>query len=264
MANKHFTINLSSPCMEKWDAMTETEQGWHCKTCQVTVVDYTLLTDSEIMEHIKQNTSGHTCGRFHPSQLNRTMTVTPAPTSWSRFIKKTAAVLLLAQSVTHTALAQLARPKTHQQPKTLAEPADNRYGIRGYIKDYATKEPVPDTRVQLGNTTTFAFTDKHGYFFLPVPESDTQQTLTVTATQAAYSKAAAPETLIQAETADPALMREKGAITLYRYPVEHSSQVVTTWARPLVERYGGFTTKIVEPAPSKHNFRLFKRKKTQQ
>ncbi len=63
-------IAIKKPCSENWETMTPNEKGKHCFSCQKTVVDFTTMTDSQII-HYFQNYQGKTCGRFLETQLNR-------------------------------------------------------------------------------------------------------------------------------------------------------------------------------------------------
>src|SRR5689334_19624498 len=63
-------IRIPEPCHENWHNMTPTEQGRFCGSCQKTVVDFTLMTDNELLNYFSK-TSQHTCGRFSGDQLNK-------------------------------------------------------------------------------------------------------------------------------------------------------------------------------------------------
>jgi hypothetical protein len=56
--------------------MQPTEKGRHCQSCCKTVVDFTEMSDAEIIRHLSQ-AGQHVCGRLMPDQLNRTLM--PAP-----------------------------------------------------------------------------------------------------------------------------------------------------------------------------------------
>ena len=56
--------------------MQPTEKGRHCQSCCKTVVDFTGMSDAEIIRHLSQ-AGPHVCGRLMPDQLNRTLM--PAP-----------------------------------------------------------------------------------------------------------------------------------------------------------------------------------------
>jgi hypothetical protein len=64
-------VTIPEPCHENWQQMTPNEQGRHCMSCQKTVIDFSLMSDQEILQYI--STAGsHVCGRFNNDQLNKT------------------------------------------------------------------------------------------------------------------------------------------------------------------------------------------------
>lgn len=66
------SIKLTIPeaCHEDWQKMQPDKDGRHCLSCQKTVVDFSLMTDKEILDYI--STAGdNLCGRFDYYQLNR-------------------------------------------------------------------------------------------------------------------------------------------------------------------------------------------------
>ena len=65
---KGVRIDIPKPCSENWGTMTPTENGRHCNACNKTIIDFSAYTNKEILNKLK---NGPTCGRFHPSQLNR-------------------------------------------------------------------------------------------------------------------------------------------------------------------------------------------------
>jgi hypothetical protein len=70
---KAVQIHISQPCHENWHNMTPNEQGRFCGSCQKTVVDFSAMSDKELLAYIA-NVSGYTaCGRFSNDQLNRTI-----------------------------------------------------------------------------------------------------------------------------------------------------------------------------------------------
>ena len=70
-------LELPKPCHENWDAMTPTEQGRHCQSCCKTVVDFTMMTDREVIDYMSFYATGNTCGRLNDDQLNRFMHTPP-------------------------------------------------------------------------------------------------------------------------------------------------------------------------------------------
>jgi len=70
-------LRIPTPCHENWENMHPNEKGRHCMACQKTVVDFTLMSDAEII-HYFSKASGSVCGRVGADQLNRKL-VAPGP-----------------------------------------------------------------------------------------------------------------------------------------------------------------------------------------
>jgi len=50
--------------------MSPSEKGRHCAACQKTVIDFTVMSDTEVLRYMAQ-AGPHVCGRLAPDQLNR-------------------------------------------------------------------------------------------------------------------------------------------------------------------------------------------------
>jgi uncharacterized protein YdeI (BOF family) len=74
------SLSIPKPCHENWNAMTPELQGRFCGQCSKTVVDFTLMTDGQILDTLKKET-GKTCGRFTNDQLERPL-ISPAKPKW--------------------------------------------------------------------------------------------------------------------------------------------------------------------------------------
>lgn len=62
-------LQIPEPCHENWDNMTPTEQGRHCAACNKQVVDFSVMTDREVLNYFN-NRKGDVCGRVFDNQLN--------------------------------------------------------------------------------------------------------------------------------------------------------------------------------------------------
>ncbi|MBC7571313.1 MAG: hypothetical protein H7319_16515 [Spirosoma sp.] len=84
---RQLAIQIPKPCPERWDGMQPTEQGRFCANCQKAVVDYTALSDRELLRLFSQPVVT-TCGRFRDDQLNRTLVLSdPIGVSvWQRWV----------------------------------------------------------------------------------------------------------------------------------------------------------------------------------
>jgi hypothetical protein len=99
------TISISEPCHENWQNMSPTDKGRFCDACQKNVIDFTRISDREILAKI--NSGGKLCGRFLPSQLDREI-ITP---------KEKSPIWILASALAFLGLAQNAY--SQEKPSTV-------------------------------------------------------------------------------------------------------------------------------------------------
>lgn len=64
-------ISIPKPCNENWNTMTPQEQGRHCAQCNITVQDFSTMSNEEILQYLKHNTA-HICARVREDQLQNT------------------------------------------------------------------------------------------------------------------------------------------------------------------------------------------------
>ncbi len=63
-------ISIPKPCHENWNNMTPEQQGAFCKVCNKVVVDFSAMSDEEVINYLEQKKEEKTCGRFRTSQLS--------------------------------------------------------------------------------------------------------------------------------------------------------------------------------------------------
>jgi hypothetical protein len=112
-------LSVPTPCHEDWAKMTEVERGRHCGQCCKTVVDFTGMSDGEVMKFFKERGRGGgkraggvegggaagngrlavesgVCGRFAADQLGRELAPAPVQRNggkWWQFVLAGALVL---------------------------------------------------------------------------------------------------------------------------------------------------------------------------
>ncbi len=76
-------LTIPIPCHEDWSAMQPDEKGGHCAACKKTVVDFTGMSDAEVVAYMSRAGS-NLCGRFAPDQLGRKLAeaVPPKRSRW--------------------------------------------------------------------------------------------------------------------------------------------------------------------------------------
>jgi hypothetical protein len=64
-----YRISIPEPCNENWDQMTPKKNGRHCSSCNKVVVDFTNMSEKEIVAFLLKNKSA--CGRISAKILNK-------------------------------------------------------------------------------------------------------------------------------------------------------------------------------------------------
>jgi hypothetical protein len=186
-------LHIEEPCHENWQQMTPNEQGRHCLSCQKTVVDFTLMSDQEILNHIS-HASSSTCGRFTNDQLNKTYTerkVKPAFTfryAWNVLV----ATFLLTGSAATAQSKKSSKKKEPigQQVKKISLPRDIIMGavmeapariITGTVIDDSTGLPIGFASVRIKGIETGTSANDTGYFRITVPGKNDMVTIIVSA-----------------------------------------------------------------------------------
>lgn len=67
---KKMNIYVENPCHEDWQNMTPETQGRFCGACEKTVVDFSEMSDAEILLYFSKPKIEKVCGRFRPEQLS--------------------------------------------------------------------------------------------------------------------------------------------------------------------------------------------------
>lgn len=72
---KKYTVSIATPCKASMQNMTPMIGGRFCNSCQQQVVDFTNMSDQQIIDYLKKH--NHVCGSLLPSQLNRELVERP-------------------------------------------------------------------------------------------------------------------------------------------------------------------------------------------
>ncbi|MBX0292513.1 carboxypeptidase-like regulatory domain-containing protein [Hymenobacter sp. HSC-4F20] len=190
-------IQVPQPCSESWAAMTPAAQGRHCAACNKVVVDFTRMTDAELLAYLGQ-AAGTTCGRFRAQQVNRPLAVPVAASpGWRRPVLALAALLGFGAAATSAAQAQVAAKPTPAPhtitlgmvtvPQPAALPSLPRPILRGVVRNSVTREPMPGVTVLLAGTTIGVATGTDGTFELQLPEAGARE-VTLQFTDVGYRK----------------------------------------------------------------------------
>lgn len=175
-------LQIPEPCHENWKNMSATEQGRFCMACKKEVIDFSTMSDREILQHISTAASS-VCGRADNAQLNRALIPAPAPRKlwWKYWMGIAASFVMLisksnAQVKTPANIITVAPALTGKDTaidivvgKMVQAPAKNKnlVLIYGNITDNKNS-PIPYASVKLKNSDKGVAADSTGNFVLVV------------------------------------------------------------------------------------------------
>ena len=153
--------------------MLPNSNGSYCHSCQKTVIDFTGMSDNDLVAFFKTNDK-NVCGRFSHNQLQRNIKEPTKKIHWLRyFIHFTIPALLISLKST----AQLLRPTLQteisptNQKKDLAETKKlEKFIATGRIVDESGM-PLAGASVIIKGTSTGVSTDKNGEFSIKCLDS---------------------------------------------------------------------------------------------
>lgn len=171
-----FSATIPQPCQQSWNEMIPSGNGKHCGSCQKKVIDFSMLTDAEIV-NIFSGPSQEICGRFNSSQLNRILDK-PAERK-NAFPTVVLTTLLVIIGPSKSAASSAAVPFVHAPFATpaglsevsMSQPCDTPRIITGQLIDSIHRDGLPACTVIIKGTSYSTLTDVAGNFRLRVPDS---------------------------------------------------------------------------------------------
>lgn len=82
---KHLHLTIAEPCHEDWNNMTGNEKGKFCGSCQKQVIDFTGMTDAQLIAFFKRQSTGSVCGRLYDDQLDKPIPVPRKRIPWIKY-----------------------------------------------------------------------------------------------------------------------------------------------------------------------------------
>ncbi len=165
-------ITIPEPCNEGWQNMTPVEKGRFCASCQKTVLDFTYLSDNEIINLVSKN--DNLCGRIKASQLNRNLIETKTKSNYFGYFATS--VLAFLGLGTENSVAQ-EKPVTEQtDSKYLYKPTDSteKITVTGVVTD-KDGALLPGAIIVIKNTIKGTQSDEFGKYSISVNKNDVLQ-----------------------------------------------------------------------------------------
>lgn len=166
--NQTLTLSIPTPCSQHRSAFTPVEGGGFCSSCSKVVVDFTKMTDAQMIEYL-QKVKGETCGTFRADQL-KTFSLHPplkVQTGFNVFKAGLIGLLLFALSRPSQAQVDVRKSGTELAPATLT--ANDTTGIifKGIVTSADDQSVMPGVNVVIKGTPIGTVTDASGRFQLP-------------------------------------------------------------------------------------------------
>jgi hypothetical protein len=105
--SKKHKISIINPCIENWNNMTVADKGRFCDACSKKVIDFTEMTEKEIITYLK-NKKGDTCGRFESKQVEKIYSIDAQlkiPVS-KRFMRYALSLFVSTEFISEKAISQ--------------------------------------------------------------------------------------------------------------------------------------------------------------
>lgn len=99
-------LSIPEPCHQNWNEMTPTQQGRFCNSCAKQVVDFSSMSDTEVLHYFSSIKNENVCGRAYPDQLDRAISIPKEPKKKLFWYWNYITMLFLFFSKTNTAKAQ--------------------------------------------------------------------------------------------------------------------------------------------------------------
>lgn len=167
---KNIQLNIPDPCHESWDKMLPAEKGKFCNACQKDVIDFTAMSDAQLVAFFRRPATDSICGRFMQDQLNREIAIPKKRIPWVKYFFQFLLPAFLASSkisaqgkvLSSTNTVAITRTKKDKIQNTIQE---NQKTIVGKVMD-ASGRGIPYASVVIKETAAGTATDSVGNFSL--------------------------------------------------------------------------------------------------
>lgn len=171
-----FTLKVNTPCSEKFEQFQATRAGGFCQSCQQEVIDFTKMSDQELINYF-QNVPANICGRFSAPQL-KTYTVPTSVNKQWKFSWLGAGLLSLSIfSILPTSPLQaqqqeqfIPQPSAQQQTQLDSTSIKTTHIVKGTITDQYDDSPLYGVFIVIKGTAQGTMTDADGQFRIVVEE----------------------------------------------------------------------------------------------
>ncbi len=180
---QNLQLSIPEPCHENWQQMTPTDQGRFCNACAKEVIDFSTMTDIQVLNYFSKITNEKVCGRALPEQLDRTLSRPAQPKKrlfwyWNYFVM----FFMFFTKGNNAAAQTCTRPPTELSPvknldvrgkmiKVGEVKQDNSRVITGKVTDI-DGNPVSFASVKIKGTAKGVSADADGAYSMRININD--------------------------------------------------------------------------------------------
>lgn len=171
------TVSIPQPCTQPWNDMTPEDGGRFCLHCQKTVIDFSGMSDKEILAVISKH-QGSLCGNFQSEQLSRALMADTKPRP--SFLPAALLTSFIAAIIPGNSKANEPGPAMEQVAADHVPKESTPRLFKGQIVDSLTNEGLQGVTIALkGSGTVGAVSDAEGKFQLTIPPGSTALTFKI-------------------------------------------------------------------------------------
>jgi hypothetical protein len=157
-------VTIPKPCPANWDDMAPTAAGRHCAVCATEVVDFTRMSEAEVLAFLAARRGQPVCA-FVAAPAGPAVAHSFGRAQGPRRWLLAAAALLSGQPVAATRLPS----PVPAEVLTRQDPAQAIITIRGVVLDDSLNVPVEGARIYIANTPYGVVTNERGEFSVSLP-----------------------------------------------------------------------------------------------
>lgn len=144
--SKAIQLTVAEPCHENWDKMNPVQQGRFCGSCQKQVVDFSLMSDRELLQFFQKPSTGSVCGRFMNDQLDRKLEQPAKKITWFRYAWQILLPALFVSKV--SAQRTVGKPAARPVPDTIRRMEVPEPLIMGFVARVPDRRPKIDSVIK--------------------------------------------------------------------------------------------------------------------
>lgn len=201
---KKFSLEIKSPCQEKFDKMIPNSNGSFCNSCAKNVIDLSTKTNAEVARFIAENKDKSICARLKTSQLEEEFEINEISKSNNfKYAIAVAASVLLTSNIVGQEKEPVkteigcAKPNPHIVGKIAYQESKMvSFVLSGKILEKATKKPLSNKKYSelylfvSGSNASVKVDPKTGVFSIPLllDKKTSEIYVTINSNDSSYSK----------------------------------------------------------------------------